>query len=118
MDVPNSLKKLIQKDHEVRVFMSHLLKLKRDYELVSQRLDMVEQTIGERYYKPNKPDDTKKNNIGPPKGHKANHRPKPDHVDETVDLALHNCPDCNNKLGKVVETRERYIGYQTYKTTC
>ena len=109
MDIPNSVRKLMRTDHEVRIFIARLNKLEKENQLLKERIGLVEQTIRERFYKPNKPDDTKKNNIGPPKGHKANHRPKPDYVDETVDLALHNCPDCSNELGKVVETRERFI---------
>ncbi len=35
--------------------------------------------------------------LGPPKGHKTSHMPRPDHVDETINLALDKCPECNHK---------------------
>jgi len=110
MDIPDSLRKLMQEDHQVRVFISQLVK---QNEQLQQRIDAVEHHINalnERMFKPNMPKDPDKHgNLGPPEGHKAHNRPKPDHVDATVDLALTHCPQCNHALGKVVETRERFI---------
>jgi hypothetical protein len=117
MDVPNALRKLMQEDHQVRVFVSHIVKqneqLAKDNDALKQRIEAVEHhvnALSERMFKPNTPKDPDKpGNLGPPEGHQAHNRPKPDHVDATIDLALTHCPQCNHALGKVVETRERFI---------
>jgi len=100
----------MQEDHQVRVFISQLIK---QNEHLQQRIEAVEHHINalnERMFKPNTPKEPDKpSNLGPPECHKAHNRPKPDHVDATIDLALTNCPKCNHALGKVVETRERFI---------
>ena len=89
MDIPKSIRKLMKTDHEVRVFVIRLNKLEKENQLLKERLGIVEQTIREKFYKPNKKEsDGEPGKLGPPKGHKASHRPKPDHADETIDLAL------------------------------
>ena len=46
---------------------------------------------------------------GAVKGHKGYHRIAPDHIDRHIDVTMEQCPDCWNKLYKVVETRKRII---------
>jgi transposase len=110
MDIPDSLRKLMQEDHQVRVFVSHLIK---QNELMQQRIEAVEHhvnALSERMFKPSKPKGSDEpGNQGAKDGHEAHHRPKPDHIDATIDLALTNCPQCNHALGKVMETRERLV---------
>jgi transposase len=127
MDIPNSLRKLMQEDHQVRVFVARVAKieerateleikngdLSKENQLLKQRISSLEhnvEAIKEYVFKPSKrkdPDAPSKQ--GAKEGHEAHHRPKPDHVDETKDLALTNCPHCNHALGNVMETRERLI---------
>jgi len=62
----------MQEDHQVRVFVSHLVK---QNEQLQQRIEAVEHHINalnERMFKPNMPKDPDKpSNLGPPEGHKA-----------------------------------------------
>jgi len=124
----------MQEDHQVRVFIADAKKLeakvamleqenrilkeatddlKKDNAKLSQRIEVVEHRVdalNEHMFKPSKrKDPNTPSNQGAKEGHKAHHRPKPDHVDATIDLALTNCPHCNHALGKVTETRERFI---------
>ena len=46
---------------------------------------------------------------GAVKGHKGYHRIAPDHIDKHVNVTMEHCPDCWNKLNKIVETRKRII---------
>jgi len=46
---------------------------------------------------------------GAVKGHKGYHRIAPDHIDKHVNVTMEQCPDCWNKLDKIVETRKRII---------
>ncbi len=53
---------------------------------------------------------------GPKGGHQggqpgnARHvRPRPDHVDETLDLTLDRCPDCGKRLGDPSDSYERFV---------
>ena len=134
MDIPDSIRKLMQQDHQVRVFIADAKKLeakvamleqenrilkeatndlKKDNAKLSQRIEVVEHRVdalNEHMFKPSKhKDPNTPSNQGAKEGHEAHHRPKPDHIDETKDLALTNCPHCNHALGNVMETRERLI---------
>ena len=46
---------------------------------------------------------------GAVKGHRGYHRITPDHIDRHVNVTMEQCPDCWNKLDKIVETRKRAI---------
>lgn len=74
---------------------------------LEKQVKETNQAVRSLLYKPDRKN--KNSKLGPPKGHKAHHRPRPDHVDETISLSLDRCPECDNNLGKVVETKERFI---------
>ena len=42
-------------------------------------------------------------------GHAPHVRPRPDHVDETLDLGLEECPECGEDLGDPSDTYERFV---------
>lgn len=42
-------------------------------------------------------------------GHSPHTRPRPDHVNETVDLTLDACPDCGEKFGAPSDSYERFV---------
>ena len=42
-------------------------------------------------------------------GHAPQTRPRPDHVDETLDLTLDRCPDCGMRLGDSCDSYERFV---------
>src|SRR5208283_71455 len=43
-------------------------------------------------------------------GHLPHLRPRPNHVDETLDLTLDHCPECQERLGKKPsDTYERFV---------
>ncbi|MGI0130801.1 MAG: IS66 family transposase [Thermoplasmata archaeon] len=42
-------------------------------------------------------------------GHAPHIRPRPDHVDETLDLTLDRCPDCGKRLGDPSDSYERFV---------
>ena len=42
-------------------------------------------------------------------GHPPHARPRPDHVNETLDLTLEQCPDCGEKLGDPSDSYERFV---------
>ena len=53
--------------------------------------------------------DKSKKKPGAVKGHRGYHRIAPDHIDKHVNVTMEQCPDCWNKLDKIVETRKRLI---------
>jgi hypothetical protein len=93
-------KRLKQKNQELEKRIEQL-------ETHSNKLERQVEEIKSWIWKPNKKPASGR--LGPPKGHKANQRPKPDHVDETVTLTLVACSACNNELSKTTQVRERYI---------
>jgi len=97
----------VKVNEENRFLKERIKELEKENRLLKERIGIIEQTIKSRFYKPNK--QAEPGRIGPPRGHKANHRPKPAHVDETINLALDKCPECSHGLSKVVEVRERFI---------
>lgn len=42
-------------------------------------------------------------------GHPPHLRPRPDHVDESLDLTLDRCPDCDARLGESSDSYERFV---------
>lgn len=52
---------------------------------------------------------TKGRHPGGQPGHAPHVRPRPDHVDETLDLTLDRCPDCREKLGGSSDSYERLV---------
>ncbi|MGI0055479.1 MAG: IS66 family transposase [Thermoplasmata archaeon] len=42
-------------------------------------------------------------------GHPPHTRPRPKHVDETLDLTLDRCPHCHGELGEPSDTYERFV---------
>jgi transposase len=124
MDRPKVVNELLVKYPELRSYVNYLEKanseknemieqLSKDNQLLSQRISSLEHNVNalkEHMFKPSKrKDPDTPSNQGAKEGHEAHHRPKPDHVDATIDLALTNCPKCNHALGNVMETRERLI---------
>lgn len=81
--------------------------LKKRMDELEQQMRQSNRSIRSLLYKPNIK--TRSIRLGPPKGHKANHRPRPNHADETINLALCSCPHCNNELGRVTQVKERFI---------
>ncbi len=58
-------------------------------------------------YKPEiKKECTTKKKPGAVKGHGGYHRTTSDHIDRHVNVTMEHCPDCWNKLDKIVETRK------------
>jgi hypothetical protein len=52
---------------------------------------------------------TEKRKPGGQPGHKGHHRKQPDHVDRTVHARIRTCPDCDGRLSRIQETRQRII---------
>ncbi len=52
---------------------------------------------------------TKGRRPGGQPGHAPHVRPRPDHVDETLDLTLDRCPDCGKRLGDPSDCYERFV---------
>lgn len=42
-------------------------------------------------------------------GQVPHYRPRPDHVEETLDLTLDRCPDCGKRLGDSSDSYERFV---------
>jgi len=111
----------MQKDHEVRVFVSHISKHEKlkdeQINLLNKKINILEkhiqnleeriQELGSWIWKPQKTN--RPNKLGSKKNHKPHNRPIPDTIHEKKDLSLACCPDCNNRLSKSVRTRQRFV---------
>lgn len=103
--------------------LNEIKELKEENAKLKLRLDELEGKPKEKsipfFVKPDKK--TKSDKLGRPPGYLGISRPLPDHCDEEIDHKLKNCPECNTKLGKILETRSRIvediIPQQKYKIT-
>lgn len=103
--------------------LSEIKELKEENVKLKQRLDELEGKTEEKqvpfFVKPDKK--TKSDKLGRPEGHPGVSRRLPDHFDEEINHKLKSCPDCNTKLGKILEIRSRFvediIPQQKYKVT-
>lgn len=111
-DIPDPIRKAMNKDHESRVFIIGLLKKFKELESRIEELEKLMEDSEDSvpsFVKPNKSRKTNKK-LGRPKGHKGTTRPKPKEVDETIELKTASCPNCDTELiGKTVEIKERYV---------
>lgn len=115
MELPKSLRELMQKDHEVRVFVSRINKETQEKDRVisefQKRIEQLEERVQELsswIWKP-KTQNPNPKPLGPPKNHQPNNRPIPEHIHEKKELSLSNCPDCKSPLSRPVRTRKRYV---------
>jgi len=100
----------MQENHEVRAYINWLEKKVR---ILEQRIDGIEDKIAEHpsFVKPER-HNSNGGKTGRPKGHEGVTRPlpKPEDVDETIELNTDRCPCCGEELtGMPVETNERYV---------
>jgi transposase-like protein len=108
MEIPNSLRKLMQKDHETRVFVSFILKQNKELsEQVSEVKAQVQQ-LRDLIWKP-KQQTTLPMKTGARKGHKPHNRPVPTNIHRKKSVQLTRCPDCGNLVGKTNRKRKRYV---------
>jgi transposase len=115
MEIPDSLRKLMQKDHETRAFVSHILKenkeLKKRIDQLEEKNNHLEEQVKEiksYIWKP-KRQTTEPKKLGPPKGHKPHNRPVPEKIHRKLKLSLDKCPDCGSELSKATMVRKRYV---------
>lgn len=108
MELPKSLRKLMQKDHEVRVFISQVTKCIEQLEKQNQNLTDQIKEIKSYIFKPKNQNPNPKP-LGPPQNHKPHNRPIPDKIHEKKELEMKCCPECNHELGKPVRHRKRYV---------
>lgn len=108
MDIPNSLRNLMQKDHDVRVFVSHVLKENNE---LKERIKNIEAEVKEMksyIWKP-KRQASRPRKPGPPKGHKPHNRPIPKKIHRKSRPEMDECPGCGGGLSGPVRTRKRYV---------
>lgn len=90
---------------------NEIKELKAENAKLKQRLDELELKNTEKqvpfFVKPDKK--TKSDKLGSPPGHIGVSRPLPDQFDKEINHELKKCPDCNTKLGKILETRSRFV---------
>ena len=132
MELPTSLRKLMQNDHETRVFVAHISKheklLKEQIQLLKEHTELLKEQnavltelnakqkkcieeletqmkeIKEMIFKPAQKKKKRKKKAGPPKGHKPHSRPKPDKIHNKVNLRSEE-----RRVGK--ECRSRWSPY-------
>ncbi len=112
---------------ELRILLNKSLQeikeLKEENKQLKKRIEELEGKSKTReipaFVKPDKK--TKSHKLGRPEGHKGFSRPLPEKFDEEINHSIKKCPDCGNKVGKILETRTRYvediIPQKNYKVT-
>lgn len=108
MDIPKSVRELMQKHHDLRVFISQLTKENRELKKEIEQLKDQVAEIKSYIFKPKNQNPNPKP-LGPPKNHEPHNRPIPDKIHERKELELKCCPECNHELGKPVRNRKRYV---------
>lgn len=90
--------RILRKENaELRKMLEELIQTKGNLEQKQSKPDFVKEDQHHRHQKP-----------GQKEGHEGTSRPMPDHVDETKDATMDQCPDCGGTISDIGE-RERII---------